>query len=70
MFTPDIRILFLILLLVNVVLALLLFIFWKTQKTYYGFFLSGCPLWCSLLLGTCCTSPWDPFLPSGRSGTW
>lgn len=37
MFTPDIRTLFLILLFVNVMLALLLFIFWKSQKTYHGF---------------------------------
>ena len=37
MWTPDIRTLFLILLLVNVMLALLLFIFWKSQKTYSGF---------------------------------
>jgi len=37
MWLPDIRTLFLILLLVNLMLALLLFIFWKTQKTYNGF---------------------------------
>jgi PAS domain S-box-containing protein len=37
MWTPDIRTLFLILLLVNIILALLLFIFWKSQKTYNGF---------------------------------
>jgi signal transduction histidine kinase len=37
MWSPDIRTLFLILLLVNLMLALLLFIFWKTQKTYNGF---------------------------------
>jgi len=37
MLTPDIRTLFLILFLVNVFFTLILFIFWKTQKTYYGF---------------------------------
>jgi signal transduction histidine kinase len=37
MFTPDIRTLFLILLFVNVMLAFMLFIFWKSQKTYNGF---------------------------------
>jgi PAS domain S-box-containing protein len=37
MWTPDIRTLLLILFLVNVVLTLMLFTFWKTQKTYYGF---------------------------------
>nr|WP_321351824.1 ATP-binding protein [uncultured Methanoregula sp.] len=37
MWLPDIRTLFLILLLVNLMLSLLLFIFWKTQKTYNGF---------------------------------
>ena len=37
MWTPDIRTLFLILFLVNVVLTLMLFTFWKTQKTYNGF---------------------------------
>jgi PAS domain S-box-containing protein len=37
MWTPDIRTLFLILFLVNVFFTLILFIFWKTQKTYHGF---------------------------------
>ncbi|PKL69666.1 MAG: hypothetical protein CVV30_08950 [Methanomicrobiales archaeon HGW-Methanomicrobiales-1] len=36
MWIPDIRTLFLILFLVNVVLTLMLFTFWKTQKTYHG----------------------------------
>jgi len=49
MWLPDIRTLFLILLLVNLMLALLLFIFWKTQKTYNGF-----SVWMlSLLLVSC-----------------
>jgi signal transduction histidine kinase len=37
MWTPDIKTLFLLLFLVNVFLTLLLFSFWKTQKTYDGF---------------------------------
>ena len=37
MWSPDIRTLFLILLLVNLMLAFLLFVFWKSQKTYNGF---------------------------------
>jgi PAS domain S-box-containing protein len=37
MWTPDIRTLFLLLFLVNAFLTLMLFTFWKTQKTYYGF---------------------------------
>lgn len=37
MWTPDIRTLFLILLFVNITLALMLFIFWRSQKTYNGF---------------------------------
>ncbi|HVP95731.1 HAMP domain-containing sensor histidine kinase [Methanoregula sp.] len=37
MWTPDIRTLFLLLFLVNVFLTLLLFSFWKSQKTYDGF---------------------------------
>jgi len=37
MWTPDIRTLFLILFLVNAFLTLMLFTYWKTQKTYYGF---------------------------------
>jgi PAS domain-containing protein len=37
MWTPDIRTLFFILLLVNVILTLMLFIFWKSQKTHDGF---------------------------------
>jgi PAS domain S-box-containing protein len=37
MWNPDIRTLFFILLLVNVTLTLMLFIFWKSQKTHDGF---------------------------------
>jgi signal transduction histidine kinase len=37
MWIPDIKTLFLLLFLVNVFLTLLLFSFWKTQKTYDGF---------------------------------
>ncbi len=37
MWTPDLKTLFLILFLVNVCLTLMLFTFWKTQKTYNGF---------------------------------
>jgi PAS domain S-box-containing protein len=37
MWTPDLRTLFLILFLVNAFLTLMLFTYWKTQKTYYGF---------------------------------
>ena len=37
MWTPDIRTLFLVLFLVNVFLTLMLFSFWKTQKTHNGF---------------------------------
>ena len=37
MWTPDIRTLFLLIFLINVVLTLLLFSFWMTQKTYDGF---------------------------------
>ncbi|MDD1689683.1 MAG: PAS domain S-box protein [Methanoregula sp.] len=37
MWMPDIRTLFLILFFVNVVLTLMLFTFWKSQKTYIGF---------------------------------
>jgi len=37
MWTPDVRTLFLILFLVNAILTLMLFTFWKTQKTHYGF---------------------------------
>ncbi len=37
MWTPDLRTLFLVLFLVNVFLTLMLFSFWKTQKTYRGF---------------------------------
>jgi PAS domain S-box-containing protein len=37
MWTPDIRTLFLIIFLLNAFLTLMLFTFWKTQKTYYGF---------------------------------
>ncbi|MDD3135687.1 MAG: PAS domain S-box protein [Methanoregula sp.] len=37
MWTPDIRTLFLNLFLVNAFLTLMLFTYWKTQKTYYGF---------------------------------
>jgi PAS domain S-box-containing protein len=35
--TPDIRTLFLILFLINAFLTLMLFTYWKTQKTHYGF---------------------------------
>ncbi len=49
MWTPDIRTLFLILFLVNVVLTLMLFTFWKTQKTYDGF-----RIWMLSLLVTSC----------------
>lgn len=37
MFTPDIGTLFMILVFVNITLTLMLFIFWKSQKTYNGF---------------------------------
>jgi PAS domain S-box-containing protein len=46
---PDIRTLFLILFLVNVVLTLMLFTFWKSQKTYVGF-----RTWMLSLLVTSC----------------
>jgi PAS domain S-box-containing protein len=46
---PDIRTLFLTLFLVNVVLTLMLFVFWKTQKTYEGF-----RIWMLSLLVTSC----------------
>jgi len=49
MWTPDIRTLFLILFLVNIFLTLLLFTFWKTQKTYDGF-----RTWMLSLLVTSC----------------
>jgi len=49
MWTPDIKTLFLILFLVNVFLTLLLFSFWKTQKTYDGF-----KTWMLSLLVTSC----------------
>jgi len=49
MWIPDIRTLFVILFLVNVFLTLLLFSFWRTQKTYDGF-----RTWMlSLLVATC-----------------
>ncbi|HXX54883.1 MAG TPA: ATP-binding protein [Methanoregula sp.] len=37
MWIPDNKTLFLILVLVNIVLTLMLFVFWKSQKTYDGF---------------------------------
>jgi PAS domain S-box-containing protein len=49
MWTPDIRTLFLILFLINVVLTLMLFAFWKSQKTYDGF-----KTWMLSLLVTSC----------------
>jgi PAS domain S-box-containing protein len=49
MWMPDIRTLFLTLFLVNVVLTLMLFVFWKTQKTYEGF-----RIWMLSLLVTSC----------------
>jgi PAS domain S-box-containing protein len=49
MWTPDMRTLFLILFLVNVMLTLMLFIFWRSQKTHDGF--SAWML--SLLVVTC-----------------
>ena len=49
MWMPDIRTLFLTLFLVNVVLTLMLFMFWKTQKTYEGF-----RIWMLSLLVTSC----------------
>ncbi|WP_292370293.1 sensor histidine kinase [Methanoregula sp. UBA64] len=49
MWIPDTRTLFLILFLINVVLTLVLFTFWKTQKTYDGF-----ETWMLSLLVTVC----------------
>ena len=49
MWTPDIRTLFLILFLVNVILTLMLFIFWRSQKTHDGFR----PWMLSLLVTSC-----------------
>jgi PAS domain S-box-containing protein len=49
MWMPDIRTLFLTLFLVNVVLTLMLFVFWKTHKTYEGF-----RIWMLSLLVTSC----------------
>ncbi len=49
LWTPDIKTLFLMLFLVNVSLTLMLFAFWKTQKTYYGF-----KTWMLSLLVTSC----------------
>jgi len=49
MYTLDIRTLFLTLFLVNVVLTLMLFIFWRSQKTYEGF-----RTWMLSLLVTSC----------------
>ena len=49
MWMPDLRTLFLILFLVNVVLTLILFTFWKTQKTY-----TGVRTWMLSLLVTSC----------------
>jgi PAS domain S-box-containing protein len=49
MWMPDIRTLFLILFLVNAVLTLMLFTFWRSQKTHNGF-----RLWMLSLLVTSC----------------
>jgi signal transduction histidine kinase len=49
MWIPDILTLFLLLFLINVVLTLVLFTFWKTQKTYDGF-----ETWMLSLLVTVC----------------
>src|SRR5208283_353697 len=49
MWTPDLKTLFLVLFLVNVFLTLMLFSFWKTQKTYRGF-----KTWMLSLLVTSC----------------
>src|SRR5208337_4967434 len=49
MWTLDIRTLFLTLFLVNVVLTLMLFTFWRSQKTHYGF-----RTWMLSLLVTSC----------------
>jgi len=49
MYTLDIRTLFLTLFLVNVVLTLMLFTFWRSQKTHYGF-----KTWMFSLLITSC----------------
>ncbi len=49
MWTPDISTLFLILFLINVLLTLMLFIFWRSQKTYDGF-----RIWMLSLLATSC----------------
>ena len=49
MYTLDIRTLFLVLFLVNVVLTLMLFTFWRSQKTYDGF-----RTWMFSLLVTSC----------------
>jgi len=49
MYTLDIRTLFLTLLLVNVVLTLMLFTFWRSQKTHHGF-----RTWMLSLLVTSC----------------
>src|SRR5208337_4760726 len=49
MYTLDIRTLFLTLLLVNIVLTLMLFTFWRSQKTHEGF-----RIWMLSLLVTSC----------------
>ncbi|MDO9324272.1 MAG: PAS domain-containing sensor histidine kinase [Methanoregula sp.] len=49
MLKPDLTTLFLILFLVNVVLTLMLFTFWRSQKTHYGF-----RIWMFSLLVTSC----------------
>ncbi len=46
MWTPDIRTIFLIICLVNAFLTLMLYSFWKTQKTYDGFFIWMASLLC------------------------
>jgi hypothetical protein len=37
MWTPDIRTIFLMIFLINAFLTLMIFAYWKTQKTYDGF---------------------------------
>lgn len=46
MWIPDIRTIFLIICLVNALLTLMLYTFWKTQKTYDGFFIWMASLLC------------------------
>ncbi len=63
MWIPDIRTLFLILFLINVVLTLMLFTFWKTQKTYNGF-----ETWMLSLLVTVCG--YSLYLSEGSAPVW